>query len=134
MINLNYLKAETDQRLALYAFRNLRTILAQPGLANYTIGPANGEVVPGPDITDDETILKYIKSTLLPVWHVAGTCRMLPQAQGGVVDSRLRVYGVKGLRIVDASIMPVIPDQHTQGVVFMITEKAAQMIQKDHGL
>jgi len=58
---------------------------------------------------------------------------MLPQAQGGVVDSRLRVYGVKGLRIVDASIMPVIPDQHTQGVVFMIAEKAAQMIQEDHG-
>ncbi|EON66192.1 hypothetical protein W97_05585 [Coniosporium apollinis CBS 100218] len=133
VINLNYLEAETDQRLALYAFRNLRTILAQPSLANYTIGPANGEVVPGPDITDDETILKYIKSTLLPVWHVAGTCRMLPQAQGGVVDSRLRVYGVKGLRIVDASIMPVIPDQHTQGVVFMIAEKAAQMIQEDHG-
>ncbi|KAJ9641333.1 hypothetical protein H2199_005303 [Coniosporium tulheliwenetii] len=134
IINLNYLEAETDQKLALYAFRNLRTILSQPGLANYTIGPANGEVVPGPDITDDETILAYIKSTLLPVWHVVGTCRMLPQAQGGVVDSRLRVHGVKGLRIVDASVMPVIPDQHTQGVVFMIAEKAAQMIKEDYGL
>lgn len=59
---------------------------------------------------------------------------MLPQRDGGVVDNRLRVHGVKGLRIVDASIMPVIPDRHIQGPVHMIAEKAALMIREDHKL
>jgi len=59
---------------------------------------------------------------------------MLPLQDGGVVDNRLRLYGVKGLRIVDASIMPVIPDNHIQGPVYMIAEKAAMMIKEDHGL
>jgi len=134
VINLNYLSTETDQRMALYAFRNLRKILSQNELAAYTRGPDNGEVVPGADIDDDETLLAYIKSTLLPVWHPVGTCRMLPQRDGGVVDDRLKVHGVKGLRIVDASIMPVIPDQHIQGPVYMIAEKAALMIREDHKL
>lgn len=54
-------------------------------------------------------------------------------ADGGVVDSTLKVYGVQGLRFVDASIMPVIPDQHTQGPVYMIAEKAAAMIKAEYG-
>jgi len=58
---------------------------------------------------------------------------MKPLADGGVVDSTLKVYGVQGLRIVDASIMPVVPDQHTQGPVYMVAEKAATMIKEDFG-
>jgi len=57
---------------------------------------------------------------------------MLPLSKGGVVDSELKVYGVKGLRIVDASVMPIIPDQHTVGPVYMIAEKAADLIKKEH--
>ncbi|KAI5361819.1 Putative glucose-methanol-choline oxidoreductase, FAD/NAD(P)-binding domain superfamily [Septoria linicola] len=109
-INVNYLESEVDQRIAL------------------------GEVVPGADVDDDATLLEYIKSTLLPVWHPSGPCRMLPQAQGGVVDNRLRVYGVNGLRVVDASIIPVVPDSHIQGPVYMVAEKAADMIKQDYGL
>jgi len=56
---------------------------------------------------------------------------MLPQDQGGVVDERLRVYGVSGLRIVDTSVFPVIPDTHTQGPTYMLAEKAAAMILED---
>jgi choline dehydrogenase-like flavoprotein len=56
---------------------------------------------------------------------------MLPREKGGVVDARLRVYGVGGLRVVDASVFPVIPDQHTQGPVYMVAEKAAVMIKED---
>lgn len=56
---------------------------------------------------------------------------MLPQDKGGVVDARLRVYGVEGLRIVDASIFPIIPDQHTQGPTYMVAEKAASIIRED---
>ncbi|KAG9660834.1 hypothetical protein KCU64_g2948, partial [Aureobasidium melanogenum] len=134
LINLNYLESEVDQQIALYAFRNLRMVLSQPELANLTIGSNFGEVAPGANITDDQALLTYIKSTLLPVWHASGTARMLPESDGGVVDDRLRVYGTTGLRVVDASIMPVIPDQHVQGPVYMIAEKAADMIKVDHGL
>jgi choline dehydrogenase-like flavoprotein len=59
---------------------------------------------------------------------------MLPREKGGVVDDRLRVYGVEGLRVVDASVFPVIPDQHTQGPVYMVAEKAAMLIKEDWGL
>ncbi|ODQ53304.1 GMC oxidoreductase [Saitoella complicata NRRL Y-17804] len=134
VINLNYLSTEVDQQIALHAFKNLREILGQAAISQYTLGPNNGEVVPGASITDDETLLTYIKSTVIPVWHASGTARMLPEEQGGVVDSRLRVYGVQALRIVDASIFPVIPDQHIQGAVYMLAEKAADLIKEDYGL
>lgn len=134
VINVNYLESPIDQNFALFMFSSLRTLLSQPVLSNYTIGPNHGEVVPGADITDDATILEYIKSTVLPVWHACGTCRMLPQSDGGVVDSQLRVYGVDGLRIVDASIFPVIPDQHIQGPTYMVAEKAADLIKQEYGL
>ena len=58
---------------------------------------------------------------------------MLPREKGGVIDSELKVYGVKGLRVVDASIMPIIPDQHTVGPVYMIAEKAGDLIKKEYG-
>lgn len=58
---------------------------------------------------------------------------MKPRADGGVVDSSLKVYGVQGLRVVDASIMPVVPDQHTQGPVYMVAEKAAGLIRSEYG-
>lgn len=57
---------------------------------------------------------------------------MLPRGSGGVVDSNLKVYGVQSLRIVDASIMPVIPDQHPMAAVYMIAEKAAAMIKHEY--
>jgi choline dehydrogenase-like flavoprotein len=75
----------------------------------------------------------YIRNTAIPVWHASGTCAMKPLADEGVVDSTLKAYGVQGLRIVDASIMPIVPDQHTQGPVYMIAEKAAAMIKAEYG-
>lgn len=59
---------------------------------------------------------------------------MKPLSDGGVVDSELKVYGIKGLRVVDASIMPIVPDQHTQGPVYMIAEKAADLIKAEYEL
>ena len=129
---LQYYTAQSDQKLAIYAFKNLRTVLAQYASYGYTIGPDNGEVSPGPSVETDADILeylpsvlhaqsitstngsRYIRNTAVTLWHASGTCAMLPQSQGGVVDARLRVYGVSGLRIVDTSIFPIIPDQHTQ--------------------
>ncbi|KAK5936777.1 hypothetical protein PMZ80_010896 [Knufia obscura] len=133
-INLNYMGAETDRRIAIEAFKRMRSILQQPQIQQWTIGPAGGEVSPGPAVQTDEEILEYILDTATTAYHAVGTCQMLPQDQGGVVDDRLRVYGVKGLRVVDSSIFPVVPDDHIMGPVYMVAEKAAIVIMEDWGL
>ncbi|KAK5948501.1 hypothetical protein OHC33_010535 [Knufia fluminis] len=133
MIDPNYLTAEMDQKMAIRSFRQLRKLLSDPSLQQYALGPNYGEVAPGPSVDSDEEILDYIRTTAVTVWHASGTCAMLPRGSGGVVDSNLKVYGVDGLRIVDASIMPVIPDQHTMAAVYMIAEKAAAMIKQEYG-
>jgi choline dehydrogenase-like flavoprotein len=87
-----------------------------------------------PRINTVEQAKDYIRQTALSNNHPVGTCAMLPQEKGGVVDSRLRVYGVKGLRIVDSSVMPVIPRCNIQTVVYGVAEKAADLIKEDFGL
>nr|XP_016923952.1 glucose dehydrogenase [FAD, quinone] [Drosophila suzukii] len=85
----------------------------------------------------DEYWLCYIRYFYVGAWHSVGTCRMAPkkeadsQEEGGVVDERLRVHGVKGLRVVDASIMPELPAGNTNGPAMMIGEKGAQLILED---
>ncbi|XP_016985444.1 alcohol dehydrogenase [acceptor] [Drosophila rhopaloa] len=79
----------------------------------------------------DDYWLCYIRYFYVGAWHSVGTCRMDSQEEGGVVDERLRVHGVKGLRVVDASIMPELPAGNTNGPAMMIGEKGAQMILED---
>ncbi|KAH8894636.1 alcohol oxidase [Thozetella sp. PMI_491] len=74
------------------------------------------------------------RSATISSWHPIGTCSMLPRSQGGVVDDRLRVYGVQGLRVVDASIMPLQIRGNIASSVYAIAEKAADMIKEDWGL
>ena len=62
--------------------------------------------------------------------HVAGTAAMMPRELGGVVDPKLKVYGIQGVRVVDASIMPLIPACHLQATVYAVAEKAADIIRK----
>lgn len=98
------------------------------------MGPNHGELSPGPENVsddDDEAIWEYVKSNTIPNWHASGTVQMLPEEDGGVVDPRLRVYGVDGLRVVDCSIIPVLPDVNILGPVYMIAEKGAEMIRED---
>lgn len=138
VINPNYYADPTDRAMAIHAFKDLRKLLAHPALSNYTIGPNNGEVCPGfhnvPENATDDAIFSYIAANTVPNWHASGTAQMLPEADGGVVDARLRVYGVEGLRVCDVSIIPRLPDVNTQGPVFMIADRGAQIIQEDHGL
>lgn len=132
-IDLQYYSNPADQAIAIYAFKNLRKLLTQFAVTtNFTLGADMGEVSPGSNVASDEDILNYIRETAMTVHHASGTCAMLPREQGGVVDSRLKVYGVDRLRVVDASIFPVIPDQHTQGPTYMVAEKAAAMILEDY--
>ncbi|PSN54407.1 hypothetical protein C0J52_21884 [Blattella germanica] len=78
-----------------------------------------------------ECVLRHFS---FPIWHLSGTCKMGPDTDPtAVVDSRLNVYGVKGLRVIDASIMPVLPSAHTNAPTTMIAEKAADMVKQDWG-
>ncbi|PVH76829.1 GMC oxidoreductase [Cadophora sp. DSE1049] len=132
VINPNYYSHPADCAIAINAFHTLRAILSHPSLAPYILS----EVSPGPSITSSSTndeIFAYIKANTIPNWHASGTNIMLPKEDGGVVDSRLKVYGVKGLRVVDCSVIPVLPDVNIQGPVFMIGEKGAQVIREDWG-
>ncbi|PHH89614.1 hypothetical protein CDD83_5656 [Cordyceps sp. RAO-2017] len=136
VIDPNYYAHPTDKLLALNAFRDLRKLLAHPSLSKFTVGSANGEVSPGLAAVpsdDEDAIWAYIRATTIPGWHAVGTNRMLPREHGGVVDARLRVYGTEGLRVVDSSVMPTVPDVCIQGPVYMIGEKGADMIRQDWG-
>lgn len=132
-IDQQYYTTPEDRALALYSFRNLRKLLAKFATYNLTIGLNNGEVAPGPHVQSDEEVLDYIRQTAVPVWHASGTCAMLPKERGGVVDEKLKVHGVQGLRVVDASVFPVIPDAHTVAPTYMVAEMAAAIIKDDYG-
>lgn len=135
LINPNYYADETDGRIGIHSFKYLRQILRHPDLAQFTIGDNAGEVSPGPEVgdDDDEAILQYIRNNTIPNWHASGTVQMLPLEDGGVVDPRLRVYGVEGLRVIDCSIIPVLPDVNILASIYMIAEKGAEMIKEDWG-
>jgi len=90
------------------------------------------EVQPGSNVTSTEDLTEYFKKSLWTVFHPTGTCAMLPRKDGGVVDEKLRVYGTSNLRVVDASIIPLITSTHIQATVYAIAEKAAQIIQDKH--
>lgn len=97
------------------------------------MGPNHGELSPGGALADDDdaAIWEYVKSNTIPNWHASGTNQMLPLEDGGVVDPRLRVYGIDRLRVVDCSIIPVLPDVNILGPVYMLAEKGAQLIRED---
>lgn len=83
------------------------------------------EVTPGPLVQGRAGLEAYIRTVLTTAWHPAGTAAMMPQALGGVVDPNLTVYGVENLRVVDASIIPMLPSAHTMGTVYAIAEKVS---------
>ncbi|KAI8711684.1 hypothetical protein NCS52_01432600 [Fusarium sp. LHS14.1] len=86
------------------------------------------EVVPGADVTSNEALEDFIRSTVSNFYHPTGSCKMGSREEGGVVDAELKVYGVEGLRVVDASVMPLLPAAHTMATVYSVAEKAADII------
>jgi choline dehydrogenase-like flavoprotein len=86
------------------------------------------ELKPGTDAVDDEELAADLRRRLMLIYHPVGTCRMSDTDQDAVVDSQLRVHGVEGLRVADASIMPIIPGGNTNAPTIMIAEKAADLI------
>ncbi|KAL6707101.1 hypothetical protein ACN47E_004853 [Coniothyrium glycines] len=135
LIDSQYYADPTDGIIGIESFKYLRKILRHPALQAFTIGEFGGEVSPGPAVADDddEAILKYIKANTIPNWHATGTVQMLPEADGGVLNPRLQVYGVDNLRVIDCSIVPVLPDVNILASIYMIAEKGAEMLREDWG-
>jgi len=126
LIKPNYLSHETDLKVAADAIRLTRRIAAAPALASFE--PV--EYLPGASLQTEEELRQAASSIGTTIFHPVGTCKM-GQGRDAVVDERLRVHGVVGLRVVDASIMPTITSGNTCSPTVMIAEKAAQMIIED---
>lgn len=119
LVDPRYLSHPADGQLSVESVKYNRKIMATEALKR----TGATETFPGTQVTSDEAILESLKNIITTVWHPAGTCAMMPREIGGVVDSELRVYGVENLRVVDASIMPILPAAHMQGTVYAIAEK-----------
>jgi choline dehydrogenase len=122
-IRLNYLSAQSDRDTALKAVRQARQIMTARALARYR----PQELLPGPAHQSDEELARQIGGIATTIFHPVGTCRM-GQDDRAVVGHDLRVHGVDGLRVIDASIMPRIVSGNTASPVVMIAEKAADTI------
>jgi choline dehydrogenase len=125
-IKPNYLTAHTDELALLGGTRHVRRIFASPALAQHSAG----EIQPGPDLQSDADLLAYARRAGNTLYHPVGTCRMGEDPRA-VVDSRLRVHGVQGLRVIDASVMPTLTTGNTNAPTIMIGEKGAAMIKED---
>jgi choline dehydrogenase-like flavoprotein len=128
-IDPNYLATPEDRRVAADSIRVTRRIVAQPALQKYS--PV--EFLPGKDVGDDDAALEKVAGDIgTTIFHPVGTARMgRDDDVNAVVDARLRVIGVDGLRVIDASVMPSITSGNTNSPTMMIAEKGAAMMLED---
>jgi choline dehydrogenase len=125
VINPRYLEHETDRRVLLAGMKLVRRILRSAPMARYF----DGEEFPGDHVQSDEDLMEAAKIRATTTFHPMGTCRMGPATdKSTVVDDQLRLHGLEGLRVVDASIMPNMPSANLNAATIMIAEKAADMI------
>jgi choline dehydrogenase len=124
-IQPNYLSTEEDRQVAADSIRLARQIVAAPPLARYR----PQEFRPGPEVASEADLVKAAGDLGTTIFHPVGTARMGPDGDpGAVTDATLRVRGVAGLRIADASVMPTITSGNTNSPTMMTAEKAAAMI------
>jgi choline dehydrogenase len=127
-IRINYLATETDRTANVEGLKILRKILQAPALRPFV----TEEVEPGVKVVTDEALLSYCRQRGSTIYHPTSTCRMGSDSLA-VVDQRLRVRGIEGLRVVDGSIMPDLVSGNTNAAIIMIAEKASEMILADAG-
>jgi choline dehydrogenase len=125
-IHPNYLDAPADRDTLVAGVRALRKIVQSPALAQHLAE----EVEPGPACTSDDQLVEFIRRRGSTVYHPVSTCRMGQDARA-VVDARLKVRGIQGLRVIDASIMPTLVSGNTNAATIMIAEKGAEMVLED---
>jgi choline dehydrogenase len=126
-IRINALTTPRDIREAVQGSKLVRKIMSSAALRAITAE----EISPGPDVQSDADMLEYFREQSGSIYHLCGSCAMGPDARTAVVDERLRVHGVQGLRIVDASIFPNITSGNLNAPVMMVAEKGADMILDD---
>ena len=125
----NYLSTQEDRDVAVAGLRFTRDIMAAPALAPFN----PRELKPGPHITTEEELQRAAGDLGTTIFHPVGTCKMGPAHDNqAVVDDHLRVHGVAGLRVIDASIMPTITSGNTNAPTVMIAERGAEFIRKDY--
>lgn len=132
VINMGWLTdpADADAQVAVSVIKRIREALSS--IANITLGE---ELAPGPSVKSDAEILLYIRNASVPFYHAGATCAMGKSGDpNAVVDSQARVFGVKGLRVVDMSAAPFVPPGHSQSTVYMLAEKIADDIKRNKGL
>jgi choline dehydrogenase len=125
-IRPNYLAAANDIRVILAGVALARRIFAQPAFARHSVA----EITPGPSLAGEAELIEHIRANGTTIYHPVGTCKM-GEDPLAVVDSRLRVHGMRGLRVIDASVMPLVTTGNTNAPTIMIAEKGAAMIRED---
>ena len=129
-IRPNFLSDPLDRAVLVGGMRVARQVGEADALGKYR----EYEVKPGKDCQSDDELIDYARQTGSTTYHVMGTCKMGPDNDAmAVVDDRLRVHGLAGLRVVDASVMPTMPSGNINAPVIMIAEKAADLILEDAG-
>jgi choline dehydrogenase len=121
VVDNNYLAEPDDLRLEVVGLRFAREIMAQRPLASRI----THEMLPGKNVTSDADLADHCRRTVKTNWHPVGTCRMGPDGDAmAVLDARLRLRGIDGLRIIDASAMPFVPSGNTNAPTMALADRA----------
>lgn len=123
VINANYLTDADDRAIVIRSLKILRDLARTPEIS----AQIKREVLPGPQVTSDDDLLEYARSTGQTSWHTVGTCKMGRDA-ASVVGPDLKVHGLKGLRIADASVIPFIVSANTNAVAYVVGERCADLV------
>jgi choline dehydrogenase len=128
IIRPNYMSAENDVRVVVEGVRQARKIFSQPAFQPYSVG----ETLPGREIQSDDEIADFARQTGNTIYHPVGVCKMGPEDDKmAVVDPQLKVRGIQGLRVIDASVMPAVTTANTNSTAIMIGEKGSDMLLAD---
>lgn len=123
-IDPNYLSTDKDIDEVIQGSRLIRRIMQTEALRSVTVK----ETLPGPQVQSDEEMLAYFRENCGSIYHLCGSCAMGPDAERAVVDKYLKVHGVRGLRVVDASVFPNITSGNINAATMMVAEKASSQI------
>ncbi|KAI9170815.1 GMC oxidoreductase family protein [Paramyrothecium foliicola] len=127
IINPNYLSHEHDVEALVNIIKYARKVAKTEPLRSFWVA----EYEPGVNTATDKQLRDYVRKTTSPIYHPSGTAALLPKKDGGVVDTRLKVYGTQNLRVIDASIIPVLVSAHITTAVYGIAERGAELVIED---
>ena len=122
------------RRVAIEATREVLKVVESPALGNVIIGPS--AISGTPKSSSDEDILEYWKKNMVSTWHMTGTCKMgmSEKEDSAVVDSKLKVFGVENLRVADMSVVPIMPNNHTQTTAYLVGLTLGDKMVNEYGL